>query len=149
MSILDALDLHDVDPESGGYDPLPKGDYEMIIVDIEQKENSKGTGELIAVELQIPDDAEEYAGRKVFLNYTVKHENQKAVNIGKARVKALILATKNHAPATLDELIGETVKVTLKVKPAQGDYEASNDVKKFYPSKTEVVETKKGENRPY
>jgi hypothetical protein len=137
MSLLDILGLNDVVADTGGdYEPIPEGDYELIISNIEQRENSKGTGSYISCTFQVTEG--EFADRKIFINFNISHVNKKAEDIGKAQFKSLILAT-NKNPLELEDLIGQTVKASVKITPPKGDYPASNTIKKYFIETPEVI----------
>jgi hypothetical protein len=117
------------------YDVLPAGTYVCKVTDYEMKQTANA-GKLpagtpgIRWEFTIQDG--EHAGRKVWTN-TWLHENTFGF------LKSLMAASGRFTDEQLDgeidfepeALLGADVRVVVKVKPANDQYEASNDVKGY------------------
>ena len=61
------LDFGDV----GGFEPMPDGNYLLRVADAPVKENKAKDGSMIVLELDVVEP-EEYVGRKVWLNVSLK-----------------------------------------------------------------------------
>lgn len=61
------------------YDPVPAGDYKVIIDDADERQTKSGNGEFLRLELQIIDGP--CKGRKIWENLNVVNPNAKAVEI--------------------------------------------------------------------
>lgn len=76
----------DVDEESkkegpgGDFAPLPPGEYEVIVSDVEFKITKAGTGEYLNASFQIIGDA--FAGRLFFHIFNTSNPNPRATEIG-------------------------------------------------------------------
>ena len=64
------------------FEPLPRGDYTAMITDSVVKTTKAGTGEFIALTMEIIDGS--YSGRKIWHNVNTKNPNPTAANIGAA-----------------------------------------------------------------
>jgi len=80
------------------FEPLPRGDYTAMITDSVVKTTKAGTGELIALTIEIIDGS--YSGRKIWDNLNVKNLNPTAQNIAQASL------TKYFRSCGLDLQIG-------------------------------------------
>jgi len=121
-----------MDESSGVFDPMPAGWYTAQMVDSELKTTKAGTGEYLEAKLEILGPA--FAGRFVWDRFNIKNPNEVAVRIGKGNLSAL---AKSVGVANLTDssvLHMKPLQVKLNIKPAQGVYEASNEVKGYKPA---------------
>ena len=115
------------DAEDMSFDPIPVGWYVGKITSSEVKITSSGTGEYIKNVWEIieaPDP--KFNGRKVFQNCNI-------VKIGKSMLKQICSAIGIEELQDTEELVGVPLKIKLKIKPASGGYDASNDITKVKP----------------
>lgn len=118
-----------VDPQSN-FDPVPAGQYLVMIVDSAISENSKKSGDLLKLTFEVMQP-EEYKGRKIFQNINVRHQNKQAEEIGQRQLSAI-----SHAVNELDL----TDSVQLHNKPLgvkviideQPGYSPKNEIKGYY-----------------
>ncbi len=121
----------DVPPrERGDFDPLPAGWRRMMVTKTERKATKANDGEYLVIELTVPD-GDEFGGRKVWDRLNLVNRNPEAVSIAKRAfadlVQAAGLVQINHP----DQLIGKLIEVKLKLKPASGEWEASNECRGY------------------
>ncbi len=104
---------------------IPAGTYAAVVTGAETKTTSSGTGEYIKVEFSIASVG--FVNRKIWTNFNIKNENEKAVAIGMSQLKSLALAIgfseaeqKNFTPQML---AGKEVGIKTKIKtdPTYGD----------------------------
>lgn len=132
MASLNAIfqggfDATAVEPDAGrDFAPLPAGPYEAEISGAEVKDASTGTGCYLKLELTIIGPTN--TGRKVWANITLRNANAKAEEIGQAQLSALCRAVGIAKLDDSDQLFQKLVRVRLKIKPAQGNYAAGNEV---------------------
>jgi hypothetical protein len=125
----------------GGFDPIPAGTYIAKVTSGEMTEagpNAKNAGApMIKWELTVQGG--QYQGRKLFMNNLLIQEGTYG---GLSRLKELLLATERYEPAQLDaeefdfeidDVIGADVKVSVKIRPGNQDYDPSNDIRKVRP----------------
>lgn len=117
------------DSSSGDYTPLPEGWYDVQVTGAEVKDTKSGTGQYIKVEYTIV--GQDYAGRKVWGMLNIKNDNDKAEEIGRQELNKLMSSIGIESLTDTDQLVGPELSVKLKIRPAQGEYGPSNDVKGY------------------
>lgn len=114
-------------PKGGGsFDPLPAGWFTANITKSEVKSTKAGDGSYISVGYTITGPSHE--GRVVFGNLNIRNKNPKAEEIGRQQLGDVMRAIGLAKVDDSDQLIGGTLSIKLKIKPADGQYEASNEV---------------------
>ena len=81
------FDISTYEAPKSDYDPLPKGEYEAIVTESQMKITKAGTGEYLALTMQITDG--EHSGRKIWENLNLHNPNEVAENIARANLKAI------------------------------------------------------------
>lgn len=132
MAKLDApINEADAPKSDRNFDPLPAGWYRATITGAELKDTKNSTkaapANYIKTEYTIVGPT--HQGRKVFGNFNMKNPNPEAERIGRQQLGECQRAIGLPRIEDTDQLIGKTCDIKLSVKPAQGDYDASNDVK--------------------
>ena len=127
MSNLSAYNFNaeEVEPSSS-FDPIPAGWYQAIISNSEMKATRDGYGEYLSLTLQVIEG--QYANRLVFARLNLKNANDKAVDIARKDLAAICRAVGVMSPRSSEELHDKPLMIKVKVRPASGEYEASNDV---------------------
>ena len=127
MSNLSAYNFNaeEVEPSSS-FDPIPAGWYTAIISNSELKATRDGYGEYLSLTLQIIEG--QYENRLVFARLNLKNANEKAVDIARKDLAAICRAVGVMSPQASEQLHDIPLMIKVKVRPASGDYEASNDI---------------------
>jgi hypothetical protein len=121
----------DVPPrEQGDFTPLPEGWYQVVIAKCERKATKAGDGEYLKIEMVVAD-GQPFANRHVFTNINLWNASEKAVTIARRDFADLVTATGLVQVNTPDDIIGRSVSIKLKIKPAQGGYDEQNEVKGY------------------
>jgi hypothetical protein len=81
------FDISTYEAPKSGFDPLPKGEYEAIVTESQMKITKAGTGEYLALSMQITDG--EHSGRKIWENLNLHNPNEVAETIARANLKAI------------------------------------------------------------
>jgi hypothetical protein len=114
----------------GSFEPLPVGDYVVVIESSEKKK--AGTGDrnfyLQFVYNVIEGD---FKGRKVFDRLNVENESEQAQTIAKRALASICIATGQHHPRNTEELHDKPFMVNVAIRPAKGDYGPSNSIKGY------------------
>ena len=126
----------EVDPNVG-FGPIPAGTYVAQVVDSDLKMNRAGTGQYIALQLEILDG--EFKGRRVFSNLTVSHTNKTAERIGQAHLSALCRAVGVMQLTDTAQLHGRPIKITVRIRKDE-KYGESNEVIGFEPASASVAQ---------
>lgn len=111
------------------FTPLPAGDYPAIITESEVKPTKDGQGQYLQLKLQIQGG--EFSGRTLFDRLNLWNNNQQAQEIAQRTLSAICHAVGILQIGDSQELHNRPLIVTVKVKPAQGNYDASNEIKGY------------------
>ena len=122
---FDAADL----PQSNSYEVLPAGWYEVAITGAELKATKNADGQYIKVRYDVTGPT--HQGRVVFGNLNIQNASAKAEEIGRQQLGEIMRAIGLTRVQDTDQLIGGQLSIKLEVKPADGQYNASNEVKGF------------------
>jgi len=130
MAFLEqAFTLDDLPVPQNNFEPLPEGWYTASISDAEIKTTKAGNGQYINVKYSIIGPT--HQGRMVFCMVNIKNPNPKAEEIGRQQLGEIMRAIGLSKVSDTDQLIGGSLSIKLKITPASGDYEASNNVSSF------------------
>lgn len=119
------FDASTVDPNDS-FDPIPAGWYNAIIDDTEMKPTRDGSGQYLQIRFSVIDG--EYANRKVFTRLNLKNNNPVAQEIAYKDLSAICRAVNVIRVEDTQQLHGIPLMVKVKIRPAQGEWEASNEV---------------------
>ena len=117
-------------PQStSNFDPLPAGWYSATISKADLTPTKDGHGQYIKIRYDITGPT--HQGRVVFGNLNIKNASMKAEEIGRQQLGELMRAIGLARVTDTDQLIGGTLQIKLAVRAADGQYEATNEVKGF------------------
>lgn len=127
-----SFDATSVAPQAA-FEPLKAGWYLAQIVESSLAPTQAGDGHYIKLVLQIIGDynGEASNNRKVFTNINIDNPNPKAVEIAQAQLSAICHALGRLQINNTEELHMQPLGVRLKIRAADGQYEASNEVSGF------------------
>jgi hypothetical protein len=128
MATLSGFNAAEVSPESD-FDPVPNGDYEVVIIDSENKQTKAGTGEYLQLTLEVVSG--HYKGRKIWDRLNLWNQNQTAVDIANRALSQICHAVGKLTPQDSSELHGKPLMARVVVKQSDG-YDPSNEVKKYF-----------------
>ena len=96
------------------FDPLPPGWYECAIVSAEMSPSKSGDL-MLKIQHEIDGDRHpEFAGRRVFNNLCINHQNQKPREIAQRTLSAIAHAVGQLQLSDTDDLLGKALTVKLK-----------------------------------
>ena len=127
---LEGFDATKVEPLREGYDALPAGKYQAVIVHSEQKTTNAGNGEYL--KLQIKIEGGTYDGRIVFDNLNLKNPSDQAVAIAKGTLSSICRAVNVLSPKDSSDLHGKTLTVRIGCREYNG--QVQNEVKGYGPA---------------
>lgn len=138
MASLSGFDARTVEPNKG-FDVMPAGEYDAVIVASEMKETADKTGKYLKLELQIING--EYQNRKIWDNLNLVNNGknkEKTEQIAKGTLSAICRAVDVLTPQDSSELHNKPLRVKLAVDrdPQYGD---KNVVKGYKPRNTAPV----------
>jgi hypothetical protein len=116
---------------TGTFNPLPQGDYPAVITATEwksPKDNPTGT-KYLQLSIEVIDG--EYKGRKLTDRLNLNHANDMTRKIAKGTLASILDAVGLVAINNTAEICNKPMMVFVKIKPAQGQYGESNEVKGY------------------
>jgi len=115
---------------SVGFEAIPAGKYQAVIVDSDIRQNKSGTGEYLQLEFEIIEG--EYRNRKLWVRLNLNNPNPDAVRMARADLSAICHAVNVIQPHDSVELHNLPLTITVKCrKTPEGDI--VNDVRGFAP----------------
>ena len=136
---FNGFDANQVDP-SVVMEPLPAGWYKAVITTSEEKPTKAQTGSYLQLTLEVIDG--QHQGRKITDRLNLNNPNATASEIAYRTLSAICHAVGVMTPRTSDDLHDKPLMVKVKVKPADGQYGASNEDAGYEaPGKTTTQET--------
>ena len=127
---LNGFDANQVEP-SQSMDPIPAAWYKAVITDSEEKPTKAQTGSYLQMSVEVIEG--EYQGRKVFERLNLNNPNQMAVDIAQRTLSSICRAVGVMTPKNSADLHDKPFMAKVKVKPASGDYGASNEIAEYGP----------------
>lgn len=125
----ETFSVNDLPQSDNNFSALPAGWYQVHITGAELRPTKAGTGAYIAVRYDVLGPT--HQGRVVFGNLNIRNPNQTAEEIGRQQLGSLMRAIGLAQVSDTEQLIGGQLMIRLAIRPADGQYEASNDVKDF------------------
>ena len=122
---LSGFNAENVEPNAPR-DPIPAGWYKAVIEETEEKPTKAQTGSYLQLTIQVIEG--EHAGRKITDRLNLNNPNATAVEIAQRTLSSICRAVGVMTPRDSADLMDKPMMVKVKVKPASGDYSASNEV---------------------
>ncbi|WP_018261911.1 DUF669 domain-containing protein [Methylobacterium sp. WSM2598] len=125
----ESIDVDNIVPERGDFEPLPAGEYMVQITDSDVVEAKTGNGLILKLTFEVMDGAN--ANRKLWLNLNYKNANATAQRIAHEQIKQICDAAGHAGHLTDSEVLHYKpmrVRVTVKNDPGYGP---RNELKKF------------------
>lgn len=124
------FDANSVTPDAPR-DVIPAGDYTVQIINSEMKPTKAGTGAYLWMELEILDGP--YARQHLFDRLNLQNTNPQAQEIAQRALSAICHAIGKLQVSDSDQLHFQPLRAKVKVKPADGQYAASNEIGGYSP----------------
>lgn len=109
--------------------PVPAGTYltQIIESDVAPLKSGKGTG--LKLTFEIIDGQQK--GRRIWENLNIQHENEETQRIAQSQLSALCHAVNVIKLQDTAALHHKPVHIRVVVREAQGQYQASNNIKGY------------------
>jgi hypothetical protein len=132
-SIIDGFDASSI-PESQPMEagPLPEGDYQVSIVDAEEKQNKAVTGSYLELTFEVVGNS--HKGRRIWARLNLDNPSEKAVEIARRDLAAICRAVNLLRPKSIVQFIGKELWVSVRHKPGRGDYGPSAEIFRYLPA---------------
>ncbi len=111
------------------FEPIPANWYNVMIDESEIKPTNAADGHYLEMRMTVMDG--EYANRKLFGRFNIDNKNQTAVDIAYAQLSSICHAVGVLQVDDTNLLHGKPFQVKVTVRPPQGAYDASNELKAF------------------
>ena len=128
---LAGFDASKIEVPENDFTPLPAGEYQAVIIDSEDKPNSKGTGRNLNLTLKI--EGPTHQGRLVWHTLCMVHPNPQTQQIAAATLSSICRAVNVLTPQDSSELHGKQLTVVLAVRTDQNTGKVFQDVKRYKP----------------
>jgi hypothetical protein len=129
---LNGFNALEIEPATS-YEPLPADWYKAVITQTEEKPTKSQTGSYLQLMIEVIEG--QYAGRKVFDRLNLKNPNSVAVEIAQRSLSSICRAIGVTNPKDSSDLCDKPLMIKLAVKPADGQYSASNEIKGYEAAK--------------
>ena len=128
MAFLDTpISLDDIPAdESRDFEPIPAGLYTATVAGIDLRFTKAGTGQYLAVRLDVTGPTHE--GRVLWTNLNIRNPNPKAEEIARQQLAAIMKAARVDLVQDTDVLIGASVGVKVSISE-DAAYGKRNEVK--------------------
>lgn len=126
MANLNGFDANQHEPS--GFDVLPAGDYDVVIVASEMKPTKAGTGSFLYLKLQVLTGP--YQNKPLFDRLNLDNPSATAVTIAKGTLSAICRAVGVMTPKDSAELHNKPLKATVRVTK-DGEGNPSNEIKGY------------------
>jgi hypothetical protein len=111
---------------------IPPGDYTVEIVNSEMRDTKDGAGKYLWLEMDIVDGP--CAKRKLWDRLNLVNGNSQAQEIAQRALSAICHAVGQMQVNDSEQLHHRPLKATVKVRPARGEYGASNEIRGYQPA---------------
>ena len=113
-----------VEPQQTAFDPVPAGNYVAVVTDSDLKPTRSGR----ALKLTFRIAEGQHNGRLIWANLNVENQSAQAQEIAQKQLSALCHAVGVINLTDTLQLHDRPVRIRVKVRAAEGEYAASNDV---------------------
>ena len=117
----------EVEP-SVGFEAIPAGKYQAVIVDSDMRQNKSGTGEYLQLEFEIIEG--EFKNRKLWARLNLNNPNPDAVRMARADLSAICHAVNVIQPGDSIELHNLPLTITVKCRKTP-DGEIVNEIRGY------------------
>ena len=129
MADLTGFDASKVEPGGGA---IPKGEYQVVIVESDKVATKAGTGHLLKLKLQIVEG--EHKGRTLTDRLNLWNPNEVASRIAQGTLSAICRAVNVLTPQGSEQLHHKQLTAVVEVR--QLDEGVANEVKGYKPRQT-------------
>ena len=121
------FNANEVEP-SVGFEAIPAGKYQAVIVESDMKANKAGTGEYLQLEFEIIEG--EFKNRKLWTRLNLNNPNPDAVRMARADLSAICHAVNVIQPGDSVELHNLPLTITVKCRKTP-DGDIVNEIKGY------------------
>lgn len=119
-------------PADNDFTPMPAGKYIGAIIASEIKTTNAGDGRYLSLTIEIIDG--EHAGRRVWDILNLWNPSEKAVEIASRTLGSIYRSLGLPKVTDSSELHGQPLGLEMGIKPASGNFKASNKINRYFPA---------------
>mgnify|MGYP000555910496 FL=1 len=124
------FDATQIEP-SQPIEPVPDGWYAVTITGAEWAPTKKGP-QLLKLTMEVDGNAHpQFAGRQLWDRLNLNNESQAAREIAQRTLSSICHAIGKMQLAGISDLLGARLRAKAKAIPAEGQYDAKNDIKGY------------------
>ena len=125
---LNGFNALEIEPATS-YEPIPADWYKAVITETEEKPTKAQTGSYLQLTIEVIEG--HHQGRRVFERLNLKNPNSVGVEIAQRSLSSICRSIGVNNPQNSEELMDKPLMIKVAVKPAQGEYGASNEIKGY------------------
>ena len=129
MANLEGFNAAEIEPDNG-FQPIPAGEYEVVITDSVLADTKKGDGKILNLTLQIVSGP--HQNKKLFDRLNTKNPNEIAQRIGRSTLSAICRAVDVLQPKDSAELHMKPLRAKVIVTN-DPQYGMKNEIKSYSP----------------
>jgi hypothetical protein len=122
------FNAEDVEP-LGSFEPIPIGEYLVVISASEIKDTKEKKGKYLQFTYDVIEG--DYKNRKLFDRLNIMNENETAQKIAQRALSSICRSVGVLHPNESEELHDKPFIVKVGIRPASGEYQASNVIKEY------------------
>ena len=130
----------------GNFEPVPLGEYMVVISASEIKETKEKKGKYLQFTYDIIEG--DCKNRKLFDRLNIVNESETAQEIAQRSLSAICRAVGILHPKHSEELHDKPFLVKVGIRPASGEYQASNVIKGYKKADGSPISEKKQTDKP-
>ncbi len=115
----------------GDFSPIPAGEYPAVITESEWKATKDQTGQYLQMKVEVIDG--EFKDRTLFVRLNLQNKSTQAMDIAKRELATIAKAVGEQYVQDSSQLHNKPMIIKVAVKPADGQYGASNEIKNYLP----------------
>lgn len=128
-SLGESIDVDNIVPERGDFEPLPAGPYMVQVVESDVVETKAGDGLILKLTMEVMDGPSE--NRKIWANLNFKNRNATAQRIAQEQIKQICDAVGFTGQLTDSEVLHyKPLRVQLTIRK-DAEYGDRNEVKRY------------------
>jgi hypothetical protein len=127
---LNGFDATTVEP-SAPREVIPAGKYKAVITKSEERPTKAQTGSMLVLTCQIIEGP--HQGLTLMDRLNLNNPNKTAEEIAQRTLSAICRSVGVMMPNESSDLHDKPMMITVKVKPAEGQYQASNEIAGYEP----------------
>jgi hypothetical protein len=127
---LNGFDANVVEP-SAPRETIPAGKYKAVITKSEERPTKAQTGSMLVLTCQIIEGP--HQGVSLMDRLNLNNPNKTAEEIAQRTLSAICRSVGVMMPNESSDLHDKPMMITVKVKPAEGQYQASNEIAGYEP----------------